>query len=65
MKSTLVLISFDINLGTGVMPRGNKLLGKHNEIFFAALFLGTLTLGICLDLDCFQYCCINDMHWKM
>ena len=46
-------------------PTLNKLLGKHNEIFFAVLFLGTLTLGICLDLDCFQYCCINDMHWKM
>ena len=31
----LVFILFDINLGTGVIE-------KHNEIVFAALFLGTL-----------------------
>ena len=35
------------------------LFGKRNEIFFAVLYLGTLTPGICLDLDCFQYCCIK------
>ena len=29
----------------------NELLGKCNEIVFATLLLGTLTLGSCLDLD--------------
>ena len=37
----------------------NMLLEKCNEIVFAALILGTVTLGICLHIDCFPYCCIN------
>ena len=49
---------FNINLGTGVITRMNIILGKVMNNFFAALYLGTLTIGICLDLDCFQYCCI-------
>ena len=40
---------FNINLGTGVIARMNVC----NELFIAALLLGTLTLDICLDLDCF------------
>ena len=46
---------FNINLGTGVIARMNVC----NELFIAALLLGTLTLDICLDLDCFQYCYIT------
>ena len=33
-----------------------SLLRYYVKIFVAVLYLGTLTPGICLDLDCFQYC---------
>ena len=37
------------------------LLRKHYEIAFAPLFLGILTIGICLDLS--RNSC--DVHWKI
>ena len=44
---------FNINLGTAVIARMN-------------IILGTLTLGICLDLYYFQYCCtISRNSWDV